>query len=59
MGSAMGATASVEFPMLSLLLMALVVALGYGISMTSLAEDFAIVQQLLRLRKTHDRPESS
>lgn len=50
MGSAMSATASVEFPMLTLLLMALVVALGYGISMTGLAEDMAIIKQIVGLR---------
>ena len=53
MGSAIGvgATASVELPIVSLLLMALVVALGYGISMTSLAEDIGIIQQLVGLRR--------
>ena len=50
MASAVAATSNGEFRTVSLLLMALVVALGYGLSMTSLTEDLAILQQLVRLR---------
>jgi hypothetical protein len=50
MASEMSATSSVEFPTFSLLLIALVVALGYGVSLASLVEDLTIFQQVLGLR---------
>ena len=34
----------------SILLMALIVALGYGLSFTGLVNDLAIIQQLVNLR---------
>jgi len=41
---------SVRFSLYSVLLMALIIGLGYGLTLTGLVDDLAIIRELLKLR---------